>query len=54
MGHGPCGYLTEKKWAIPEKKQMGVVEDILFENAPGIFRFFTLPLEYPDKAKLHP
>ena len=30
------------------------VEDILFENPPGIFHFLTLLLEIPDKTKLNP
>ena len=30
------------------------VEDILFWSPPGIFHFFTLPLEIPDKTKLSP
>ena len=25
-----------------------------FENLPGIFNFFNLPLEIPDKTKFHP
>ena len=28
------------------------VEDIVFSKPPGIFRFFTLPLEFPDKKEL--
>ena len=40
-------------WAIPEKKgNRGVeVRTHFFENPRGIFRFFTLPLEIPDKAR---
>ena len=30
----------------------GCVKDILFETLPGFFRFFTLPLEIPNKTKL--
>ena len=31
------------------------VENIIFwKKTPGIFRFVTLPLEIPDKMKLHP
>ena len=51
-------------WAIPEKEKKnrgkgwggvgGGVEDILFRKLPGIFHFFTLPLEIPDRTKLHP
>ena len=41
--------------AIPENFQTGRgVEDILFDKPPGIFHFFTLPLEIPDKTKLNP
>ena len=37
------------------KQQEGGLRTHFFENHPGIFRFFTLPLEIPDKAKLqHP
>ena len=25
-----------------------------FENPPGLFQFFTLPQEIPDKTKLNP
>ena len=54
-----CSYYSRwvinDNWAIPEKDQTrGVgVEDIFFENPRGIFRFFTLPLEIPDKTRLH-
>ena len=41
---------TGAQWAVPGKKQTGTVEDIL---PPGTFRFFNLPLEIPDKTKLH-
>ena len=37
-----------------QKKKTRRVEDILFWKPPGIFRFFTLPLEIPDKKRLHP
>ena len=30
------------------------VEDILFWKPPGIFHFFILPLEIPEKTKLQP
>ena len=41
-------------WAIlPEENKQGGWEDI-FENPPGIFRFLTLPMEIPDKTRLHP
>ena len=36
------------------KQGGGVVGDILFWTAPGIFHFFTLPLEISEKTKLHP
>ena len=42
-------YFWKKK-----KQRGGAVEDILFQNPPGIFHFFTLPLEIPGKSKLHP
>ena len=42
------------KWAIPEKTPNRGHEDILFLKNPGIIRFFILPLEIPDKTKLHP
>ena len=42
-------------WAIPEKNQGGrELRTYVFEKTPGIFRFPTLPLEIPDKTKLHP
>ena len=40
------------KWAIPEKNQTGGLKTYFLEKNPGNFRFFTLPLEIPDKAKL--
>ena len=43
---------VQRYWAIPEKKHRGV-EDIFFEK-PRFSFFFTLPLEIPDKTKLHP
>ena len=43
------------QWAIPEKIQTrGELRIYFFENYPGIFHFFTLPLEIPDKTKLSP
>ena len=44
------------KILIPEKAQTGWEElrIYFFENPPGIFNFFTLPLEIPDKTKLNP
>ena len=41
------------QWAIPEKKQKGGLRTYFFENPPGIFHFFTLPLEILDKTELH-
>ena len=35
----------------PKKGGGGLIEDILFWKTPGIFQFFTLPLEIPDKTK---
>ena len=40
-------------WAIPEKKTGGL-RTYVFETPPGIFRFFTLPMEILDKTRLHP
>ena len=37
------------KWAIPEKKLNGL-RIYLFKKFAGIFHFFTLPLEIPDKT----
>ena len=38
-----------------KSKQGGGVEDILFwKKNPGIFHFYILPLEIPDKTKLNP
>ena len=31
-----------------------VVDIITFRKPPGVFHFFTLPLEILDKTKLHP
>ena len=39
--------------ALPENKQRGRGEEILFEKLPGIFTLFTLPLEIADKIRLH-
>ena len=36
--------------AYSRKKQPGGDED----NAPGVFRFFTLPLKIPDQTKFQP
>ena len=41
-------------WAIPEKSKQGGLRVYYFEKTPGIFHFFTLPLEIPDKTKLNP
>ena len=41
------------EWAIPEKSQTERGGGG-FENPPGIFHFFTLPQEIPDKKKLNP
>ena len=53
--------LADPNWAIPEKNpnrvrgggRGGGLRIYLFENTPGIFYFFTLPLEIPDKIKLN-
>ena len=41
-------------WAIPEKNQKGVFENIHIWKNPWDFCFFTLPLEIPCKIKLLP
>ena len=49
------GWNSPVHWTIPEKIKTGWVVDILFWNSPSeVFRFVTLPLEIPDKAKFHP
>ena len=56
-----CRFLEEQRdtdiptqyWAIPEKKTGGL-RTYIFENPPEIFRFFTLPMEIPNKTRLHP
>ena len=49
------GWNSPVHWTITENLQTGWVVDILFWNSPsGIFRFVTLPLEIPEKAKFHP
>ena len=40
-------------WAIPEKKQTGRVEDILFWTPPGNFKVVTLHLEISEKKSFH-
>ena len=35
-----------------EKLKQGGLRIYFFENPPGIFHFFTLPQEIPDKTKL--
>ena len=42
------------KTKIPQKIQTGGLMIYVFENPPGIFHFFTLPMEIPDKTKLNP
>ena len=39
---------------IPEKSKQRGLRIYFFENPPGIFHFFNLPLEIPDKTKLNP
>ena len=42
-------------WAIPEKKtNRGGWEYTYLKKTPGIICFLSLPLEIPDKIKLHP
>ena len=43
------GYPKKKK-----KEEAECIEEILFWNLPGSFRFFTLPLEISEKTRLHP
>ena len=45
-----------EEWAVPAENQTGEWRGlrIYFLDPPGNFRFFTLPLEIPDKAKFHP
>ena len=42
-----------ENWAIPEKKQTGGIEDILFWNTPGNVRFMNLLLEVLKKTSFH-
>ena len=42
------------KTNIPQKIQTGGLMIYFYENPPGIFHFFTLPMEIPDKTKLYP
>ena len=37
-----------------KKIQTGGLRIHFFENRPGIFHFFTIPLEIPDKRKFNP
>ena len=39
---------------LSQKKAKRSGEGGGFENPPGIFHFFTLPQEIPDKKKLNP
>ena len=49
----PQNGLFQKKFK--QVRGRGVGLRIFFcENTPGIFHFFTLPLEFPDKTKLNP
>ena len=49
----PQNGLFQKKFK--QVRGRGVGLKIFFcENSPGIFHFFTLPLEIPDKTKLNP
>ena len=42
------------KTNIPQKIQTGGLMIYFYENPPGIFHFFTLAMEIPDKTKLNP
>ena len=52
--HIPSIILGVYNGLFQKKKQGRGVEDTLFWTSLGIFRFLTLPLEIPDKTKLHP
>ena len=36
-----------------KKDQTGGLKTYFFEKHPGVFRFFTLPLQIPNKTRLH-
>ena len=42
-----------KHWAIPEKHQTWGSRTYFFKTPIRILKFFTLPLEIPDKIKFH-
>ena len=42
------------EWGIPEKNQIGGVEDILFWKNPGIFRFSLYPWKFQTKQSFSP
>ena len=56
------GQIMEVFWALGTKHSIGLFQEkkkeglrtYIFENPPGTFCFFTLPLEIPDKKELHP
>ena len=50
----PIGLFQKKKRAGGNRGGGGAVEEILFGIPQGIFRFFTLPLQIPDKTRLYP
>ena len=47
--------VIDDNWTFPEKEQTAGrgLMTYFFENPHRIFSFFTLPLETPDKTKLH-
>ena len=49
-----CRYTYAQYWGIPEKQANRGLRTYIFENPPGIFAFFTLPIEIPDKTRLQP
>ena len=54
LSAAPCCKQTSE-WFQKKSRKGGVGLRIYFcENSPGIFHFFTLPLEIPDKTKLNP
>ena len=46
----PFGYSRKR----PKREEGWGLRTYFFENTPGIFWFLTLPLDIPDKTKLHP
>ena len=51
---GALPILLSVHWAVPEKKIQTMGLRIYFFENPGVFHFFTLTLEIPDKIRLNP